>query len=98
MRPVTERMADAKAAIIARRRVPRVFYLNPADFDEFAATKPPTVEAMFSLPLGHPPSPMTCLAFEGLAVRQTTAQPDKSGRIRSRLISCCGISAQLPWA
>jgi hypothetical protein len=97
-RPVTERMEEARCKMVAqRRRVPRVFFLSPADFDEFAETKPPTVEAIFSLPLGSKPSPMTCLAFEGVAVRSTDRAPDKTGRIRSNLFSTCGVSVGVPW-
>lgn len=94
--PVTERMAEARVRMVTeRKRVPRVYFLSPDDFAAFEATRPPTVEAMFALPLGHKPSPMTCLGFDGLPVRRTTAKPNRSGKIGSRLISCCGISVFL---
>jgi hypothetical protein len=104
-RPVIERMAFAYGQLIAAGRTPRVFYLNADDMAEFAATNPPTVEAMFSLPLGSKPQPMTCLAFvpphgiRGIAVRQTTAQPvDKRGRpARSSLFCCAGTNKTVPW-
>lgn len=92
-RPILTRMAEAKAKMVnARRQTPRVFYLSPADYAEFAETEPPTVEAIFALPLGHKPVPMTCLGFEGLAVRQSLAKPDARGRVLSKLISCAATS------
>lgn len=97
-RPITERMAEAKRKLIEeRRRSPRVFFLGPKDFDEFAATKPGTVEALFACPLGSKPQPMTCLAFEGIAVRGTTRGPNKRGRVVSNLYCTRGVSILVPW-
>lgn len=96
-RPITERMAEAKTKMrrLSGMGAPRCYYLAPKDFDEFATTKPPTVEAMFALPLGSRPSPMTCLGFEGIAVRQTVRKPDRLGVIRSTLICTRGRSVSV---
>lgn len=96
MRPITERMADAKAGLISRKRTPRVFFLAGPDFAEFEATGPGTIEAMFALPLGSKPSPMTCLAFDGTAVRPTNRKPDRYGRLGSNLYCCNGRSIAVP--
>jgi hypothetical protein len=97
-RQITERMADARRDLIEKRkRCPRVFFLGPKDFDEFAATKPTTVEAMFALPLGSKPTLMTCLSFQGIAVRATDRAPGRDGRIRSNLYCTRGISILVPW-
>lgn len=96
-RPICERMREARAKMVEqRRRVPRVFYLSRPDYAEFSATEPPSVEAMFALPLGHKPQPMTCLALDGLPVRESTRKPDRRGRQSSNLISCCGVTVTVP--
>lgn len=97
-RQITERMTEARARMVnERKRTPRVFYLSPTDLAEFERTDPPTVEAMFALPLGHKPSPMTCPAFDGIAVRPTRAKPDARGRVTSKLISQCGVTVSVPF-
>jgi hypothetical protein len=95
MRAITERMAEAMTEQIARCRVPRVYYLAADEYERFAATNPPTVEAMFALPLGHKPSPMTCLAFRGVAVRKSAAKPNGKRVTISRLICHAGTSVNV---
>lgn len=77
-RPITERMAEAKHAMLIerRRRTPRVFFLSPLDHAEFMATEPPTVE--FETCVGGSPATLTLPSFEGLAVRQTLAKKPHS--------------------
>lgn len=88
-RPITERMTEAKAKMIARKRVPRVFFLVADDFAAFEQTKPESLEAMFALPLGSKPQPLTCLAFDGLPVRPSQ---QKTGRCASKLYCCAGTT------
>jgi hypothetical protein len=88
-RPITERMADAKAKMIARKRVPRVFFLVAEDFAAFERTKPGTLEAMFAVPLGSKPQPLTCLGFDGLPVRPSQ---QRTGRRSSKLYCCAGTA------
>lgn len=94
VRPITERMAEAKAELIARGRVPRCFYLSADDYAAFAATDPPSVEAMFAVPLGSKPSLMTCLGFEGIAVRPSKRKVSP-GNMVSNLICRVGTTIRV---
>lgn len=87
MRPVTQRMAEAKAVLVSRRRTPRVFFLSRTDFAEFAATAPPTIE------ITHYGLPMQVLGFDGIGVRQSDSE---RANYRSRLFCCVGTGAAVP--
>lgn len=82
-------MADAKVKTIERRRVPRVFFLTPADYAEFCATSPDY--GWFRFHQGSRPAEQFCPSFDGLAVRQSAAKKPVSG-----LFSCVGTWVRVP--
>src|ERR1044072_4146436 len=82
-RPIRERMAFAKEQIELRNRKPRVFYLKPEDYEQFAVTGPPTITATFR------DLPCEVLGFEGCAVRLSQSQ-------WSKIYCTVGTSAQVP--
>ncbi|MGE5563158.1 MAG: hypothetical protein ACM3ZV_07580 [Bacillota bacterium] len=84
---MTQRMADAKALLISRRRTPRVFFLSRDDFVEFMATNPPRVVVT------HYGLPMEVPGFDGIGVRQSESHRPN---YRSRLFCCIGTGATVP--
>jgi hypothetical protein len=92
VRPVVERMAEAKAKMIAGngsgwKRTPKAFYLNESDHAEFMATDPPKIAATFRL------SPSLEHGFDGLPVRAATGRTFAEGA--SRLYSEAGTGIQV---
>lgn len=88
-RPITERMAEAKARMIAARRVPCAFYLGTADHAEYMATEPETISALFRGKSRREPG------YDGVAVRPGTGR-DQRGN--SRLYCSSGTSLGVPVA
>ena len=89
VRPVRIRMTEAKANLIALRRVPRAFYLAAEDFKAFVATKPKRVQSLFR------GKPREEYGFDQVPVRQSQGQVQKG---KSRLFCCHGTSVGVPVA
>lgn len=92
-RPITERMAEAKAKMLAReergwRRTPKAFYLKRSDHAEFMAGNPPLIDATFRC------SPSREHGFDGLPVRKASGLTYERGP--SRLYSEAGTSMGVP--
>jgi hypothetical protein len=86
---IRERMAEAQAKMIASKRFPKAYYLTTADMAEFMATDPPTI----TVPWGNNPVKLRDdPAFDGVPVRETTA----NGEGQSRLYNTRGSSRALP--
>jgi hypothetical protein len=85
-RPIKLRMTEAKANMIALRRIPRAFYLRPADFAEFLSTKPRKVQALYRN------KPREEYGFDFVPVRAALGDPAKA---ESRLFCSHGTSVQV---
>jgi hypothetical protein len=70
-RPILDRMAAAKAHLIAQwqgRRTAKAFYLGPEDWDEFMATEPQPIATIWNR------VPATEVGFGGVPVRLSKAK------------------------
>lgn len=74
---ITERLQaalDRLAANWSGRRRPKAFYLIESDWDEFMATKPPTIRTMWG---NNPPTSVEDPAFGEVPVRLSTGKQSR---------------------
>jgi hypothetical protein len=89
-RPIGQRLAEAKAKMIASWRVPRAFYLNREDHGEFMDSSPVEVKALFRGKVRREPG------FDGVAVRQVTGERTREQRGTSILYCSHGTGVSVP--
>lgn len=76
-RPITMRMAQTLRVLSSHwggRRRPKAFYLIESDWNEFMATKPPTIRTMWG---NNPPTSVEDPAFQDVPVRLSTGKQSR---------------------